>query len=216
MSWRPDRERGLGGARTHAGSREPGAGRREWSREPRGPQLQKGEENGRSWGAGGRGRRGLEGRRGQVGFPSRLAISKAPAFELAAAALPRALRRSGRDHGEVRGAALSRARWPGPSGRPRVAGRRGELAGPEEVSGVGAGPGVFSVALASSADVDTLARARAGGGRLGPRRGRCAARRSEAGLRGVCAGGGRCYVRGMLSPAAAGRLGTLQAGMLAT
>lgn len=48
----------------------------------------------------------------------------------------------------------------------------GESAGPGEVSRVGAGPGAFILALLSSADVDTLARARAGGGRLGPRRGR--------------------------------------------
>lgn len=116
MSWRPDRERGLGGARTHAGSREPGAGRRERSGEPRGLQLQKGEENGRSWGAGSRGRRALEGRRGQVGFPSRLAIIKAPAFELAAAALPRALRRSGRDHGEGPGRVAEPSALAGPLG----------------------------------------------------------------------------------------------------
>lgn len=64
---------------------------------------------GRSWGAGCPGRRGLKGQRAQVGFPSRLAIRKAPTLELAAAVLPRALRRSGKGHGEIsmRGVELS-------------------------------------------------------------------------------------------------------------
>lgn len=53
----------------------------------------------------------------------------------------------------------------------RWTGGGGESVGPGEVSGVGAGPGAFSLALLSCTDVDTLARARAGGGRLGPRRG---------------------------------------------
>lgn len=50
MSWGLGRERGSGGARTHAGSPEPGVGRREPSREPRGLLLQKGEENGEELG----------------------------------------------------------------------------------------------------------------------------------------------------------------------
>lgn len=44
------RQRGSGGARTHAGSPEPGVGRREPSPEPRGLLLQKGEENGEELG----------------------------------------------------------------------------------------------------------------------------------------------------------------------
>lgn len=68
-----------------------------------------------------------------------------------------------------RGAELT---GPTPLGGRGLPGGGGEPLGPEEVSGVGMGPGAFSLALLSSADVDTLARARAGGGRLGPRRGR--------------------------------------------
>ncbi|KAL6081537.1 hypothetical protein STEG23_021713, partial [Scotinomys teguina] len=36
---------------------------------------------GRSWGAGGRGRRGLKGRRAQVGLPRSLAINDDPIFD---------------------------------------------------------------------------------------------------------------------------------------
>lgn len=45
-----------------------------------GAALQKGRRMGRSWGAGGRGRRGLKGRRAQVGLPRSLVIGDAPTF----------------------------------------------------------------------------------------------------------------------------------------
>ena len=48
--------------------------------EPLGPLLQKGEENGEELGGRLSGRRGLKGRRAQVGFPLRLAIREAPTF----------------------------------------------------------------------------------------------------------------------------------------
>lgn len=101
MSWGLGRQRGSGGARTHAGSQEPGIGRGERSREPRGCCCRRGRRMGRSWGAGCPGRRGLKGRRAQVRFPSRQAIGKPPTLELAVATLPRALRRPGRGHGEI-------------------------------------------------------------------------------------------------------------------
>lgn len=58
----------------------PGGGREEGA-PLAGAALQKGRRMGRSWGAGGRGRRGLKGRRAQVGLPWSLAISEDPIFD---------------------------------------------------------------------------------------------------------------------------------------
>lgn len=167
--------KGLSSARTLAGSRGSGIGRRERSLSRGGRCCRRGRRMGRSWGSGLSGKGGvLRGGEAQVGFPLRLASAGSTPASLRArcSRLPRALRRPGRDHGEAGCVARSQARVATPSERPRVAGRRGRAAGTQGSFGVGTGPGAFSLALLSSADVETLARARAGGGRLGPRRGR--------------------------------------------
>lgn len=88
--------------------------------------------------------------------------------------------------------AARRGAGAGPRGGAGGQGGGGEPAGPQEVSWVGAGPGAFNRALVSSADVDTLARTRGGGGGLGPRGGRQRPRRSDLRPRGpaVCAQAG--------------------------
>lgn len=57
-----------------------GSGRGPGGGSAAGAALQKGRRMGRSWGAGGRGRRGLKGRRAQVGLPRSLVIGDAPTF----------------------------------------------------------------------------------------------------------------------------------------
>jgi hypothetical protein len=78
-------ERGSGRARTHRGNpgREEGGGPSRWGR-----CCRRGRRMGRSWGAGGGGRRGLKGRRAQVGFPPRLAIGEVPTFAWSSLRLP--------------------------------------------------------------------------------------------------------------------------------
>lgn len=81
--------------------------------------------------------------------------------------------------------------WPGPSGRPRVAGPRGRACRTRGSFRGRRGAGCLQSRSCLFADVDTLARARAGGGRLGPRRGRWAAEEVRTRARGPlgCAGG---------------------------
>lgn len=74
----PGEDRDANGAWKLLGSRrEPGGGSAAGAA---GVALQKGRRMGRSWGADGRGRRGLKGRRAQVGLPWSLAISDEPTF----------------------------------------------------------------------------------------------------------------------------------------
>lgn len=74
----PGEDRDANGAWKLLGSgREPGGASAAGAA---GVALQKGRRMGRSWGADGRGRRGLKGRRAQVGLPWSLAISDEPTF----------------------------------------------------------------------------------------------------------------------------------------
>lgn len=69
---------GSGAWKLLGSGREPGGGSAAGAA---GVALQKGRRMGRSWGAGGQGRRGLKGRRAQVGLPWSLAVSDEPTFD---------------------------------------------------------------------------------------------------------------------------------------
>lgn len=115
------------GARTLWGSgRGPGGGSAAGAA---GAALQKGRRMGRSWGAGGRGRRGLKRRRAQVGLPRSLAIGDAPTS--ATNSLPPLCPAPS---GAPDPSTVSAARRPGRCGHRGCWEEGDESAGPEEVS----------------------------------------------------------------------------------
>lgn len=125
----PGEDRDANGAWKLLGSgREPGGGSAAGAA---GVALQKGRRMGRSWGADRRGRRGLKGRRAQVGLPWSLAISDEPTFY--SSSLPCSAPSGAPDPSTV-----SAERRLGGCGR-LGCWEKGS-AGPEEVSRVRAGP----------------------------------------------------------------------------
>lgn len=182
---RRTRDRAERGVRRRQDSRGlPGAGvGRRGSGSRGGRCSRRGRRMGRSWGAGRRGRRGLKGRRGEVAFPPRLAIGGAPTS--AYSSLPPSCPAPPGDLDQTTVSAGRTARRPD-SGRPGVLGRQERACGTRaSFPGLRGARRLQTRSLLSSADVETLARARAGGGRLGPRRGRRGAEESELGPRGL-------------------------------